>query len=188
MSSSSPAFTTADDLREASKRAAHTFNTWMMRATGTDTVAFAEAVDLCRYGTGLACVVVTFCVIGPYLLSLHTFLGLWRGLGRVPTILAHVSLTSALISGVVNSPEFREATMNAFGGDLGFPTRSACVAAGLLAAASTWLKWRWMRDMNIATATGWRGELEPGGKGGELLTTGVYSVVRHPRYAQIMVS
>lgn len=185
MSSSSHVFTSAaDDIREGSKRAADAF----MTATGTDTVAFADVVDVCRYWSGLFCVVVTFCVFGPYLLSMHTFVSLWRRLGRVPTVLAHVGLSSALVLRISSSPLVREAIMNAFGGDLGFPTRYACAAAGLLVVASIWLKMQWMRDMDIATATGWVGELERGGGGGQLLTSGVYSIVRHPRYAQILVS
>lgn len=185
MSSSSHVFTSAaDGIREGSKRAADAFTT----AMGTDTGAFTDVVDGCRYWSGLFCVVVTFCVHGPYLLSMHTFVSLWRRLGRVPTVLAHVGLSSALVSRVSSSPPVREAIMNAFGGDLGFPTRYACVAAGLLVVASIWLRIQWMRDMDLATATGWVGELERGGRGGKLHTSGVYAIVRHPRYAQILVS
>jgi hypothetical protein len=57
---------------------------------------------------------------------------------------------------------------------------------GDFASARPWLAVRWQREMNLLTAVGWRGELEAGGTGGKLLTRGVYSVVRHPRYAQIM--
>ena len=78
--------------------------------------------------------------------------------------------------------------MNALGGDLGFPKRFHLAMAAILAGASLWLKFRWMKDMDVATALGWKGELERGGKGGELITGGVYSVVRHPRYSQIIVS
>ena len=187
-STTSAAFSAAaDDLRETSKRAADAF----AAATGIDTVAFsaffADAMDGARYWSGLTCVVVTFCGFGPYLLSLHTFLPLWRRLGKRVTILTHVGVFSALVWRVFYSPGLRESIMNAFGGDLGSPSRYACVVSCALAVASTWLKLRWMRDMDIATATGMKGELDPGGEGGELLTTGVYAVVRHPRYAQIMV-
>lgn len=171
----------AHHLREATKRAVDAF----VAATSAHTPEFTELVNSCRYWAGFACVATTFCVF-PYWLSVHPFLPLWRRLGRGPTIVAHAGLSSALVSRMA-SYATREAIMHAFGGDLGFPTRYALYAALVLAAASTWLKLRWMREMDIATASGWKGELERGGKGGELLTSGIYSIVRHPRYAQIMV-
>ena len=191
MSSSSAAASffgaAVDSLREVSKRAADAFATATVTENDTFAALFENAVDRARYWSGLTCVVVTFCGFGPYLLSLHTFLPVWRRLGKRATVFAHVGLFSALASRVFYSPTLAESIMNSFGGDMGSPTRYVCLSAGVLAALSTWLKLRWMGDMDIATATGVKGELDPGGRGGELITSGVYSVVRHPRYAQIMV-
>ena len=77
--------------------------------------------------------------------------------------------------------------MGTLGGDLGAPSPAALTLAAVLAVCSVRLKLAWWREMDLGTACGWRGELEPDGVGGRLVTTGVYSVCRHPRYGQLLI-
>jgi hypothetical protein len=158
-------FPSAAHMVEGSERTAAAFAT----ATGIESAAFfTDTGTACRFWTGLLVFTLSLCVL-PCFISLHALLPLWRSWGLAPTVAAHVGLCFALASRLT-SPHAREAVMRALGGDLGFPSAYALVAVlGLFSAAS------------------WRGELERGGKGGELITTGAYSLVRHPKYAQTVV-
>jgi hypothetical protein len=174
-------FPSAAHMVEGSERTAAAFAT----ATGIESAAFfTDTGTACRFWTGLLVFTLSLCVL-PCFISLHALLPLWRSWGLAPTVAAHVGLCFALASRLT-SPHAREAVMRALGGDLGFPSAYALVAAAVLTAVAVWLETR-QGVLGFFSAASWRGELERGGKGDELITTGAYSLVRHPKYAQTVV-
>ena len=147
--------------------------------------AVAARFDAARHWAGFVVLAGTFYVL-PYWLSIHPLAALWRRLGRGFTLAFHASLVVALVANGAR-PEYREETMRWGGGDLGPPSGFALGVAAALFALSSYLRLAWTREMDLLTACGFRGELERGGREGRLRTSGVYAVVRHPRYAQILV-
>ena len=148
-------------------------------------VAFPRP-DAFRYWLGVFAVAFTFGML-PYWLSIHSLVGLWRRLGRGPTVALHTAAVVGVVRVFVSEPT-RTTLMNTLGGDLGPPSSAVMTLALILAACSVWLKLAWWREMDLGTACGWRGELEPVERGGgELITTGVYASTRHPRYGQLLI-
>lgn len=141
--------------------------------------------DALRHWLGFFAVAFTFGVL-PYWLSLHSLVGLWRRLGPGPTVALHAAAVVGVLRVFVAEP-VRTSMMGTLGGDLGAPSPAALTLAAVLAVCSVRLKLAWWREMDLGTACGWRGELEPDGVGGRLVTTGVYSVCRHPRYGQLLI-
>ena len=141
--------------------------------------------DALRHWLGFFAVAFTFGVL-PYWLSLHSLVGLWRRLGPGPTVALHAAAVVGVVRVFVAEP-VRTSLMGTLGGDLGAPSPAALTLAAVLAVCSVRLKLAWWREMDLGTACGWRGELEPDGAGGRLVTTGVYSVCRHPRYGQLLI-
>ena len=141
--------------------------------------------DALRHWLGFFAVAYTFGVL-PYWLSLHSLVGLWRRLGPGPTVALHAAAVVGVVRVFVAEP-VRTSLMGTLGGDLGAPSPAALTLAAVLAVCSVRLKLAWWREMDLGTACGWRGELEPDGVGGRLVTTGVYSVCRHPRYGQLLI-
>lgn len=141
--------------------------------------------DALRHWLGFFAVAYTFGVL-PYWLSLHSLVGLWRRLGPGPTVALHAAAVVGVVRVFVAEP-VRTSLMGTLGGDLGAPSPAALTLAAVLAVCSVRLKLAWWREMDLGTACGWRGELEPDGAGGRLVTAGVYSVCRHPRYGQLLI-
>ena len=141
--------------------------------------------DALRHWLGFFAVAFTFGVL-PYWLSLHSLVGLWRRLGPGPTVALHAAAVVGVVRVFVAEP-VRTSLMGTLGGDLGAPSPAALTLAAVLAVCSVRLKLAWWREMDLGTACGWRGELEPDGAGGRLVTTGVYSVCRQPRYGQLLI-
>ena len=141
--------------------------------------------DALRHWLGFFAVAFTFGVL-PYWLSLHSLVGLWRRLGPGPTVALHAAAVVGVLRVFVAEP-VRTSMMGTLGGDLGAPSPAALTLAAVLAVCSVRLKLAWWREMDLGTACGWRGELEPDGVGGRLVTSGVYSVCRHPRYGQLLI-
>ena len=124
--------------------------------------------DALRHWLGFFAVAFTFGVL-PYWLSLHSLVGLWRRLGPGPTVALHAAAVVGVLRVFVAEP-VRTSMMGTLGGDLGAPSPAALTLAAVLAVCSVRLKLAWWQEMDLGTACGWRGELEPDGVGGRLVT------------------
>lgn len=172
MSSATPLGAASSAFHDVSTRAADRL---------VDADRLATVFDETRRLLALVSVALTF-VLVPYWISIHTLLPLWRRLGRGLTVATHVAVAASLLDPLLRR---REEILSSFGGDLGRPAPHALACGAFLVLLSGYLKLQWMRAMPLPVSLGWRGELERGGEGGRLITTGPYAVVRHPRYAQV---
>jgi protein-S-isoprenylcysteine O-methyltransferase Ste14 len=132
-------------------------------------------LDTARYVVALFLV----CTLPPLLLFwpiVHGFIGFWRRLGPYWT---YGVLLSGTVLGALALYNAREALLN-----VEFGTRWVLVAPGVAClAAATWFRVLVQRELSIATLVGLP-ELAPERHPGGLITSGVYSKVRHPRYSQ----
>ena len=87
----------------------------------------------------------------PYWLSIHSLVGLWRRLGRGPTVALHTAAVVGVVRVFVSEPT-RTTLMNTLGGDLGPPSSAVMTLALILAACSVWLKLAWWCEMDLGTA------------------------------------
>ena len=128
---------TAAILRDLAQRTSDA-RTAAACAAGADALALGQLLDACRGLVCVVCVAVTFGVL-PLWLSVHALVDVWRKFGRGPTAIAHVGLACALCAQFF-VPATRVHVMNAFGGDLGFPSRVPLLASFILALLSLLLK------------------------------------------------
>lgn len=106
----------------------------------------------------------------------HGFIGFWRRLG--PSWTYGILLTGAA-GGAFALYGLREGLLS-----VEFGTRWALIVPGVAClAAAAWFRVLVQRELPIATLVGLP-ELAPGRHPVELITSGVYSKVRHPRYSQ----
>jgi protein-S-isoprenylcysteine O-methyltransferase Ste14 len=111
---------------------------------------------------------------------IHPFIRHWRKFGPVLTYLIVVPVVLAAMFGIyrVRNQLIR--------GDYG--ANKALIALGfVLMAASTWLFVILKRELRWTTMVGLP-EIDPAGHQQKLITSGIYSRIRHPRYAEILLA
>jgi protein-S-isoprenylcysteine O-methyltransferase Ste14 len=115
-----------------------------------------------------------------YWFSVHPFIRFWRALGTVPTLVIHYS---GMLMIAVAVFWFRRSLLVA-----DFGTNWVLVAFGAaLLAASFVLKRKVGKQLKYRILTGVP-ELSREPAPGALLTEGIYSRIRHPRYSQVIVT
>jgi protein-S-isoprenylcysteine O-methyltransferase Ste14 len=133
-------------------------------------------MDIIRYYVALILVILLPPVLY-YWLLIHPFVHFWRRLGPRWTY-GLVGLIMAL--SMVSLFRIRQALLA-----VEFGTNYYLTAPGLLfLATSTWLGFQILRQMSILTMLGLP-ELAPDKRPQQLITTGIYATIRHPRYVQI---
>jgi len=110
-------------------------------------------------------------------LLIHPFVRFWRRLGPGWT---YGIVCSFMALGMVGLSRIGHALLA-----VEFGTSYYLTALGLsLLATSTWLGFRILQQMSLLTILG-LAELAPDRRPGRLITTGVYAIIRHPRYLQL---
>jgi len=111
-----------------------------------------------------------------YWLLIHPLVRFWRRLGPG---WAYGIVCSFMALGMVGLSRIRHALLA-----VEFGTGYYLTALGLLLlAASAWLAFQILRHMSPLTIMG-LAELAPDQRPQRLITTGVYAIIRHPRYVQ----
>ncbi len=112
-------------------------------------------------------------------LVVHPFVSFWRRVGTPGTLTVVFLALFGSMAGlyVVRAP--------LMGNDLG--TNPLLIGlANVLLVAATWVKLKRAKHLTTRILVGVP-ELRADGKGGTLLTEGPYAVMRHPRYAEIVL-
>ena len=137
------------------------------------------SMDAARYWVGV--LLVSF---GPaaifYWFSIHPFVSFWRRIGMRWTLAVHFA-AMALITGVLLTQ--RDLLMR---GDLGLHLPLVGVAAVLLVLSGI-LRRHLGQAFPSRTLVGVP-ELDPQDRGTELIATGIYARMRHPRYVQLLLA
>jgi len=107
----------------------------------------------------------------------HPFVGFWRRVGVVPTL---VLMYALMIVGTVALFTVRDTLLIA---DLG--TRLWTVIPGVVLFTATVALALWRRKYLTTSILTGVPELQADGNGGELLTQGPYAIMRHPRYLEM---
>ena len=132
-----------------------------------------------RYGLA----VLLVCTLPPFLLYwpiVHGFIGFWRRRGPTFTFVAMLGATLVAVAALFR---VREQLLL-----VDYGTNWALVALGVaLLAAGAWLRMRINRVFPTSTLAGIP-ELAPDTHPQKLVRSGIYSRVRHPRYAQFFVA
>lgn len=110
---------------------------------------------------------------------IHPLVGFWRRVGQAASLWINGIL---MVGGFVVLWLVRDALV---GRDLGGHL-ALTVAGALCLLVSIGIALRRRRFLTFRILSGLP-ELEPSGKGGELLTEGPYGVVRHPRYLEVVI-
>jgi len=109
----------------------------------------------------------------------HPFVGFWRRVGAVETL---IIMSAIGVLGVVGLLAIKDTLLLT---DYG--TQPGLVAlAAALATGSVWIAVKRRKHLTTRILVGLP-ELEESGHGGSLLSEGIYSRVRHPRYVEIVV-
>ena len=135
-----------------------------------------SALDKVRYVIALITVVSTPAAVVWWLI-VHPFIGFWRRLGPFLTyvIMAVLSLASIALLVALRGPILR----------IEFGTNYTLIAIGaLLYAVSLFVEIRTRKHLKVRILVGVP-ELLPEKLGPGLLTEGIYSQVRHPRYLAV---
>lgn len=131
-----------------------------------------------RYGVALATLMF---VPGSILFwfSIHPFIGFWRRVGPRVTLTLHYSLIGLIAVLVYRSRRWLLA--------VDFGTNWVLVAVGaVLMSVGIYLKRQFGRHLKYRILTGLP-ELDPQRQDSKLLTEGIYSRIRHPRYVQYVL-
>jgi protein-S-isoprenylcysteine O-methyltransferase Ste14 len=110
---------------------------------------------------------------------IHPFVGFWRRVGKTIT---YTVMTVLFLGGVAGLFAIRDALVLA---DLGTNWIMVGVAAVLIIPA-IWLAIARTKYLSFAILVGVP-ELDADGSGGKLLNEGIYAVIRHPRYIEIVL-
>ncbi len=125
-----------------------------------------------------------FVAFGPgavlYWYSIHPLIRTWRRVGPRRTLVLHYFLVLLLASAIIAA---RKPILSVEFGT----NRVLMLCAVPLFIASIALRVRIAKELKKRILVGIP-ELDPASQAGRLLTHGVYSRVRHPRYAQVMVA
>ena len=112
--------------------------------------------------------------------SVHPFVGFWRKVGAKLTLAIHYGFILAIAAGVYRMR--RPVLAVEFGADWGLSALGVvllAVAVAMRRALGRHLKPRILQGLP---------ELAPDKRAGRLLTEGIYSRIRHPRYVQITIA
>src|SRR5208337_5410955 len=135
-------------------------------------------MDAVRYYLALFMVVILAPVLLCWLL-IHPFVHFWRRQGPGWTYGVVGSLWALAVAGLFR---MRHALLA-----VEFGTSYYLTALGLLPLfVSAWLGVVWFRRMRLRTIAGLP-ELAPDRYPQQLITTGVYAIIRHPRYVQLFL-
>jgi protein-S-isoprenylcysteine O-methyltransferase Ste14 len=110
---------------------------------------------------------------------IHPFVDFWRKVGKPIT---YTLMTVLFLGGVVGLFAIRDALVLT---DLGTNWITVGAAAVLIIPA-LWLAVLRAKHLSFAILTGVP-ELDADGAGGVLLNEGIYSVIRHPRYVEVVL-
>ncbi len=136
-------------------------------------------MDTARYYVALTLVMITPGVF-VYWFSIHPFVRFWRKLGARATIWIHCGMIAAL---AVVAFSLRKPILA-----VDYGTNYWLIAAAIpVYAWSVYLRRKLFGQLTVRILAGVP-ELSAGGDRGELLTSGVYAKVRHPRYVQILLA
>jgi protein-S-isoprenylcysteine O-methyltransferase Ste14 len=135
-------------------------------------------MDKARYILALLSIMTYPAAVGWWYFT-HPFVKFWRKLGRpifytVTTILAFASMAAMYM--------IREPLLSIEYGT----TRALWILAALVYGASIYVEIRARKHLKTKILVGVP-ELAPDGGGGKLLTEGIYSRVRHPRYIAVFL-
>ena len=109
---------------------------------------------------------------------IHPFIDVWSRVGKEMTFIVGMAL---MFASVVPLYWVRDTLLMA---DLGTSPITVAIAI-VLAACVAFIAFKRRKHLTMAILAGLP-ELEEGGKGGSLLTEGPYSVVRNPRYIEMV--
>ncbi len=109
---------------------------------------------------------------------IHPFIDVWRRVGKEMTFIVGMAL---MFASMVPLYWVRDTLLMA---DLGTSPITVAIAI-VLAACAAFIAFKRRKHLTMAILAGLP-ELEEGGKGGSLLTEGPYSVVRNPRYIEMV--
>ena len=109
----------------------------------------------------------------------HPFVSFWRSVGPAKTVLAMGVLMAIEVIGLIHMRDWL--VLTDYGNHM-----PVFVLAAALVTLSVWI---WLMRSQFLTMDILVGipELEEGGRGGQLLTEGIYGRIRHPRYVEIVV-
>ena len=110
---------------------------------------------------------------------IHPFIDVWRRVGKEMTFIVGMAL---MFASMVPLYWVRDTLLMA---DLGTSPITVAIAI-VLAACAAFIAFKRRKHLTMAILAGLP-ELEEGGKGGSLLTEGPYSVVRNPRYIEMVL-
>lgn len=109
---------------------------------------------------------------------IHPFIDVWRRVGKELTVIVGLAL---MFASLVPLYWVRDTLLMA---DLGTSPVTITIAV-VLAAGAAYIAFKRRKHLTTAILMGLP-ELEEGGKGGSLLTEGPYSVIRNPRYVEMV--
>ena len=109
---------------------------------------------------------------------IHPFIDVWRRVGKEMTFIVGMAL---MFASMVPLYWVRDTLLMA---DLGTSPITVAIAI-VLAACAAFIAFKRRKHLTMAILAGLP-ELEEGGKGGSLVTEGPYSVVRNPRYIEMV--
>ena len=135
-------------------------------------------MESAAYWIALLTVVLFLPVLSVWFI-IHPFIRTWRLLGTAKTYLIVLAIVLAMMTALFL---VREPVLALRFG----PRRDFAIAGGLLLAASLAIGIAMKRRLPIATLIGIP-EVSPPAAGGALITEGIYSHLRHPRYVQVML-
>jgi protein-S-isoprenylcysteine O-methyltransferase Ste14 len=136
-------------------------------------------MDAIRYGLALL-LLATAPGVFLYWFSIHPFIRIWRKLGVGLTMAIHYGLILLLAAGVflIRGPLLAV--------DFGLHPAPGALGIGVLAVAGWWRS-RLSKQIASATLMG-LSEIAPERYDNRLITEGIYSQMRHPRYVQMSLA
>lgn len=115
-----------------------------------------------------------------YWLSIHPFIAFWRRAGPARTLVLHFTLAAIIAAAVATQRRWLLAA------EFGNQTLPAAAGICLLILAVIFRR-KIGAELKVSTLIGLP-ELAPSSHPQPLITTGPYSVIRHPRYVQLLLA
>ena len=124
--------------------------------------------------------VITLPPLFLYWLLVHPFVNFWRGKGIGP---AYTVILGVIVAGMIGLFSLRHFLL---GIDYGTSYLFAALGVALLAVAG-WLRLKLQKHLDLRTLLGLP-EIAPDRFPRTLITEGIYSRLRHPRYVQLLIA